>query len=97
MGNVVALISTIYLLFTGVKIFRNPEEFQKKELKRIEFYKFLLKFKWTRGYYFSLLKRRSSEEYLNQIKLTSLVSILLSILLFFILILKFYNYITGLK
>jgi hypothetical protein len=91
MENVVTFILAISILSLGMYIFINPVKFQKRELKRLEFYKFLSNFKLTSWYYNRLLERRSSEEYLKQLKYTSLIFIFFSILLFLILLLKFYD------
>lgn len=91
MENVVIFILAVFLLIFGLYVFTNPVKFQKRELKRLEFYKFLLNFKLTISYYNKLLERRSSEEYLKQIKYTSLILIFFSILLFLVLLLKFYD------
>ena len=91
MENVVAFILAVFLLIFGLYVFINPVKFQKRELKRLEFYKFLLNFKLTRRYYNKLLERRSSEGYLKQLKYTSLIFIFFSILLFLVLLLKFYD------
>jgi hypothetical protein len=48
MENVVTFISAVFLLIFGLYVFINPVKFQKRELKRLEFYKFLLNFKLTR-------------------------------------------------
>ncbi len=91
MENVVIFIIALFLLIFGLYFFINPVKFQKRELKRLEFYKFLLNFKLTRWYYSKLLERRSSEEYLTQLKYTSLIAIFISIFLFLILLLKFHD------
>jgi hypothetical protein len=91
MDNVLTFILALFFLFFGLYVLINPVKFQKRELKRLEFYKFLLNFKLTRNYYNKLLERRSSEGYLKQLKFTSLISIFISILLFLVMLLKLYN------
>ncbi|OUL62756.1 hypothetical protein [Flavobacterium sp. AJR] len=91
MENVFTFILAVFMFFFGLYVFINPVKFQERELKRLEFYAFLLNFKWTGRYYNKLLERRSSEEYLKQIKYTSLILIFFSILLFSVLLLKFYD------
>lgn len=91
MENVLTFVLALFSLIFGSYVLINPVKFQKRELKRLEFYKFLLNFKLTRWYYNKLLERRSSEEYLKQLKYTSLIAIFISIFLFLILLLKFYD------
>jgi len=92
MENLVVFILAVSSLFFGLYVFNNPLKFQKRELKRLQFYKFLLNFKLTRRYYHKLLERRSSEEYLKQLKYTSLIFMFFSTLLFLVLLLKFYDF-----
>ena len=91
MENVLTFVLALFSLIFGSYVLINPVKFQKRELKRLEFYKFLLNFKLTSWYYNKLLERRSSEEYLKQLKYTSLIAIFISIFLFLILLLKFYD------
>jgi hypothetical protein len=91
MENVVTFIMAVFSLIFGLYVFINPVKFQKRELKKLEFFKFLLKSKLTSRFYNKILERRSSEEYLRQLKYTSLMLIFLSIFLFLILLLKFYD------
>ena len=91
MENVLTFVLALFSLIFGVYVLINPVKFQKRELKRLEFYKFLLNFKLTRSYYNKLLERRSSEGYLKQLKFTSLIFIFFSILLFSVLLLKLYD------
>jgi hypothetical protein len=91
MENVLTFVLALFSLIFGLYVLINPVKFQKRELKRLEFYKFLLNFKLTRSYYNKLLVRRTSEGYLKQLKYTSLIFIFFSILLFLVLLLKFYD------
>ena len=91
MENVVVFTLAVLSLFFGLYVSINPVKFQKRELKRLEFYKFLLNFKLTSRYYNKLLERRSSQEYLKQLRYTSLVFIFFAFLLFLVLLLKFYD------
>lgn len=91
MENVLTFVLALFSLIFGLYVLINPVKFQKRELKRLEFYKFLLNFKLTRSYYNKLLERRSSEGYLKQLKFTSLIFIFFSILLFLVLLLKLYD------
>lgn len=91
MENVLTFILALFFLIFGLYVLINTEKFQKKELKRLEFYKFLLNFKLTRSYYNKLLERRSSEGYLKQLKFTSLIFIVFSILLLLVMLLKLYD------